>query len=46
MRMRIFEHMLRASSGKRMRVREKERRDQDWEEEEGRERTRKGTNKA
>ena len=44
--MQIFEHILCSSSRKRMGVREKERRDQDWEEEEGRERTRKGTNKA
>ena len=33
--MRIFEHILRSSSGKRMRVREKEKGHQDWEEEEG-----------
>ena len=38
--MRIFEHILCSSSGKRMRVREMEGRDQDWEEEEGKERTR------
>ncbi len=44
---RIFEHILRSSSGRRMRVREKEKRDQGpREEEEGQEeRKREGANK-